>query len=86
MSARRSGSICGEVVTVAPVAVMVAERSGLSRRMARPERARISQETTRAVKTIVRWASIASRARTNIGRAAGSVLDTRNEASTCQSS
>lgn len=36
-----------------------------------------------AVNTMVRWASIASLVRANIGRARRSVLDIRNDCSTC---
>ena len=42
--------------------------------------------TARAVNTMVRCASMASRVRWNIGRACRSVLDIRNECSTCQRS
>ena len=54
--------------------------------MARPLRSWIQCATARAVNTMVRCASIASRVRWNIGRASRSVLDIRNERSTCQRS
>jgi len=74
----------------APLTAIVAERRGrswrITLRMARPVRSWISRATARAVNTMVRCASIASRLRTNMGRAARSVLLMRKDCSTCQRS
>ena len=75
--------ISGGKVWVAPSMVMVADRSGrsclMTLAMARPLRSWMQCATARAVNTMVRWASMASRVRWNMGRAARSVLDMRNE-------
>jgi hypothetical protein len=69
---------------------MVAERSGrswrITLRMARPVRFWVSRATARAVNTMVRCASIASRVRTNTGRAARSVLLILKDCFTCHRS
>ncbi len=54
--------------------------------MLMPVRSWSRRETASAVNTMVRWASIASRVRWNIGRARRSVLDIRNDCSTCHRS
>ena len=53
---------------------------------ARPVRSWVSRATARAVNTMVRCASIASRLRANMGRAARSVLHILKDCSTCQRS
>src|SRR5674476_1129966 len=82
--------MAGGKVWVAPLISMVAERRGRSwrttLRMARPVRFWVSRATARAVNTMVRCASIASRVRWNMGRAARSVLDIRKDCSTCHRS
>lgn len=74
-----SAGIWGGNVWLVALMARVAERSGRSwrtrLRMARPVRFWISRETARAVKTMVRWASIASRFLANSGLALRSVLD-----------
>ena len=74
----------------APLTAMVADRSGrswrITLRMARPVRLWVSRATARAVNTMVRCASIASRLRTNMGRAARSVLLILKDCSTCHRS
>src|SRR5665648_422108 len=82
--------MAGGKVWVAPLISMVAERRGRSwrttLRIARPVRFWVSRATARAVNTMVRCASIASRVRWNMGRAARSVLDIRKDCSTCHRS
>ena len=51
-----------------------------------PVRDWMAWETASAANTMVRWASIASRIRLNMGRASRSLLDIRNDFSTCQRS
>ena len=73
-----------------PLRSMVAERRGLrvrrNRRRESPVRVWTSRLTASAVNTMVRWASMASRVRANIGLAARSDFDIRKDASTCQRS
>ena len=70
--------------------VMVALRSGRSclttLPMDRPVRAWMQRATARAVNTMVRCASMASRTRLCIGRARRSVFDMRKDFSTCHRS
>src|SRR3954452_3430052 len=82
--------MAGWMVWTAPLIAMVAERRVRSwrtrLRMARPVRFWDSRATARAVNTMVRWASIASFVLANMGRARRSVLDIRNDCSTCHRS
>ena len=84
------GSMAGGKAWTAPLTAMVAERSGrswrMTLRMARPVRSWAARATARAVDTMVRCASIASRLRANMGRAARSVLLILKDCSTCQRS
>src|ERR1700722_20573395 len=70
--------MAGGKTWTAPLTAMVAERRGrswrMTLRMASLVRFCVSRATARAVNTMVRCASIASRLRTNMGRAARSVL------------
>ena len=77
-----SAGIWGGKIWLVALIAMVAERSGRSwrttLRMVKPVRFWTSRDTARAVKTMVRCASIASRFRANSGRALRYVLDIRN--------
>src|SRR4051794_3761536 len=82
-----SAGMAGANVWLVPLIAMVAERRRLSclmtLRTGSPVRACRSRETANAVKTMVRWASIASRVRANMGRARRSDLVIRKDCSTC---
>ena len=89
MRARFSSSIAGGNSWMTPLIAMLAERRGRScrrtRRMVRPLRFCTVREIARAVKTMVRCASIASLVRANRGLACRSVFDMRKDCSTCHS-
>ena len=80
-----SGMRGGAVICWLP-RLMVAVRNGRSVwtifLMLTPVRAWASRETASAANTMVRWASMLSRMRWNIGRAARSDLAIRNDRST----